>query len=151
MHLVQKHAICWRKGDFFVMITTRIIQIISGIAGLAALTLGLLIWIANLNVVNIHMIFGLIVTLALLTMSIIAVSTRGLRIWGIAGIVYALIVPIFGMTQFDILTGNLHWLIRTAHLLVGIGALALTGTMATRYMALKRIIAKPAAESQVVR
>jgi hypothetical protein len=133
------------------MITTRIIQIISGVAGLGALLLGLLIWIANMNLISIHMLFGLIVTLTLLIMSIIAVSTRGLRIWGVIGIVYALIVPVFGLTQFNILTGNLHWLIRTAHMLVGIGALALTGTMSARYMALKRTMVKPAAESQVVR
>jgi|SRR5215469_5461254 len=132
------------------MITARIIQIISGIAGLGALLLGLLIWITDANVVNIHMLFGLTVTLALLVMSIIAVSTRGMRIWGIVGIVYALIVPVFGMTQFNILTGNLHWLIQTAHMLVGIGALALTGIMGTRYMALKRIVVKPVTESQQV-
>ncbi len=133
------------------MITTRIVQIISGIAGLGALLLGLLIWIVNMNLTNIHMLFGLIVTLTLLIMSIIAVSTRGLRIWGVVGIVYALIVPVFGLTQFNILTGNLHWLIRTAHMLVGIGALALTGTMSARYKTLKRIVVKPAAESQVAR
>jgi hypothetical protein len=131
------------------MITTRIIQIIIGIAGLGALLLGLLMWIAKIDVLNIHMLFGLIVTLTLLVMSIIAVSTRGMRIWGIAGIVYALIVPVFGLTQFNILTGNLHWLIQTAHMLVGIGALALVGTMSARYKTLKHIIAKPAAESQV--
>ena len=87
------------------MITTRIVQITSGIAGLGALLLGLLIWIANMNLISIHMLFGLIVTLALLIMSIIAVSTRGLRIWGVVGIVYALIVPVFGLTQFNILAG----------------------------------------------
>lgn len=132
------------------MITTRIIQIISGVAGLGALLLGLLIWIANINLINIHMLFGLIVTLTLLVMSIIAVINRDMRIWGIAGILYALIVPIFGLTQFTILIGNLHWLIRTAHLLVGIGAMALTGTMGARYMVLKRSVVKPTAESQVV-
>ncbi len=132
------------------MITTRMIQVISGVAGLGALLLGLLIWIANINLISIHMLFGLIVTLTLLIMSIIAVSTRDLRIWGVVGIVYALLVPVFGLTQFNILTGNLHWLIQTAHMLVGIGALALTGMMGARYMALKRIMVKSAAESQVV-
>lgn len=135
---------------FFIMLTTRILQVILGIAGLGALTLGLLIWIADADVINIHMLFGLIVTLTLLVMSIIAVSTRGMRIWGIAGIIYALIVPVFGVTQFNILTGNLHWLIQTAHMLVGIGAMALTGAMSVRYTALKRTIAKPATESPVV-
>ena len=132
------------------MITARIIQIISGVAGLGALLLGLLVWIANMNLTSIHMLFGLTVALTLLIMSIIAVSTRGMRIWGIVGIVYALIVPVFGLTQFNILTGNLHWLIQIAHMLVGIGALALTGMMGARYAALKRIIAQPTAESQQV-
>jgi hypothetical protein len=130
---------------------TRIIQIILSIAGLGALTLGLLFWIANINLVGIHMLFGIIVALTLLVMSIIAVSTRGMRIWGIVGIVYALIVPIFGLTQSSILTGNLHWLIRTAHMLVGIGALVLAGIMSVRYASLKQAMAGPAVEPQRIR
>jgi len=133
------------------MVITRIIQIVLGIAGLGALLLGLLFWIAAIDLISIHMLFGLIVTLIILVMRIIAVSTRGIRIWGIAGIVYAFIVPIFGLTQSSILIGNLHWLIQTLHLLVGLGALALTGIMAARYGALKRPVVKPSTESQVVR
>lgn len=133
------------------MMTTRIIQIIIGIAGLGALTLGLLIWIANIDLISIHMLFGLIVALTLLIMSIIAVSTRGMRIWGIAGIVYALIVPVFGLTQFGILIGDLHWLIQTAHMLVGIGAMVLAGIMSARYAKLKHTMAKSAASPQAIR
>ena len=133
------------------MMTTRIIQVILGIAGLGALLLGLLFWIANIDLISIHMLFGLIVALTLLIMSIIAVSTRGMRIWGIVGIVYALIVPVFGLTQSGILTGNLHWLIQTAHMLVGIGAMVLTGIMSTRYMTLKQTIAKRGTEPRAVR
>lgn len=133
------------------MITARIIQIVLGIAGLGALLLGLLFWIANVDLINFHMLFGLIVALTLLVMSVIAVATRGIRIWGIVGIIYAFIVPIFGVTQTRILVGNLHWLIQTLHLLVGLGALVLTGMMAARYAALKRPVARPTAESQAVR
>lgn len=133
------------------MMTTRIIQIIIGIAGLVALTLGLLIWIANIDLISIHMLFGLIVALTLLIMSIIAVSTRGMRIWGIVGIVYALIVPVFGLTQFGILIGDLHWLIQTAHMLVGIGAMVLAGIMSARYAKLKHTMAKSAASTQAIR
>jgi hypothetical protein len=130
------------------MITTRILQIISGIAGLAALTLGLLFWFANIDLLNIHMLLGLTVTLALLIMSILAASTRGIRIWGIAGIIYAIIVPIFGLRQAFLLIGNLHWLIQVAHMLVGIGAMLLTGYLGTRYLTLRRASARPASESQ---
>lgn len=113
--------------------------------------LGLFIWIANIDLTDIHMLFGLLVTLGLLVMSIIALTASGLRIWGIVGIVYAIIVLIFGVSQSTMLVGNLHWLIQTLHLLVGIGAIVLTGTLGARYMTLKRGKASPPAESQALR
>jgi hypothetical protein len=130
--------------------TVRILQIIVGIAGLCALVLGLGIWIANIDLTDIHMLFGLLVTLGLLVMSIIALTARELRLWGIVGIIYAIIVLIFGVTQVNLLVGNLHWLIETLHTLVGIGAIALTGLIGARYTRLKRGEAQPAASSQAL-
>jgi hypothetical protein len=129
----------------------RILQVIVGLAGLCALVLGLVIWIANIDLTDIHMLFGLLVTLGLVVMSIIALTARGLRIWGLVGIVYAIILLIFGESQSTILAGNLHWLIQTLHTLVGIGAIVLTGFLGARYRTLKRGEAKPEASSQVLR
>ncbi len=129
----------------------RLLQIIVGIAGLCALVLGLFIWIANSDLTDIHILFGLLVTLGLLVMSIIALTARGLRIWGMVGIVYAIIVLIFGISLSTVLVGNLHWLIQTLHLLVGIGAIVLTGTLGARYRTLKRGKASPEASSQALR
>ena len=131
--------------------TARILQIVVGIAGLCALVLGLFIWIANIDLTDIHMLFGLLVTLGLLVMSIIALTAQGLRIWGIVGIVYAVILLIFGEAQSNILAGNLHWLIQALHTLVGIGAIVLTGALGARYRTLKRSEAKPSASSQTLR
>jgi len=131
--------------------TARILQIIVGLAGLCALVLGLLIWVANIELTDIHMLFGLLVTLGLLVMSIIALTASGLRIWGMVGIVYAIIVLIFGESHSTLLVGHLHWLIQTLHLLVGIGAIGLTGALGARYRTLKRSEAKPEASSQVLR
>ena len=126
------------------MSTIRLIQWIGGLAGLGALILGLLFWIAQVNVINIHMLLGLTVALALLILSIVAVFTKGMRLLGAVGIVYALIVPVFGLTQATLLVGSMHWLIQTAHLLVGLGALALIGVIGTRYVRLKRVSARVA-------
>src|SRR6266702_7696173 len=142
----EKVGVC-RKGE---IMTARILQIVVGIAGLCALVLGLFIWIANIDLTDIHMLFGLLVTLGLLVMSIIALPASGLRIWGIVGIVYAIIVLIFGVSQFNMLVGHLHWLIQTLHTLVGFGAIVLTGVLGARYMTLKRGEAAPAAESQAL-
>ncbi len=127
----------------------RIIQWIGGIAGLGALTLGLLFWIAQIDLRNVHMLFGLIVALSLLVLGIVGVFTRGMRILGVVAIVYALIVPVFGLTQVTLLVGSLHWLIQTAHLLVGLGALALIGILGTRYIRLKQETAKGATPQNV--
>jgi hypothetical protein len=130
------------------MTAARIIQIIAGIAGLGALILGLTFWITNIDLINIHMLFGLSVAILLLIMSIMAVSTKGLRIWGIVGIVYAIILPIFGLTQANILVTNLHWIIQTLHMLVGIGAMVLTGVMGARYATIKKATTRPVIRPQ---
>lgn len=117
--------------------TIRTIQIIVGMAGLGALTLGLLFWIATIELISIHMLFGLIVALSLLIISLVAIFNRDIRIWGIAGIIYALLLPVFGLTQSSILTGNLHWIIQALHMLVGLGAVFLAGTISARYARIK--------------
>ena len=131
--------------------TARILQIIVGLAGLCALVLGMFIWIANSELTDIHMLFGLLVTLGLLVMSIIALTAPGLHIWGLVGIIYAIIVLIFGVSHSNLLVGNLHWLIQTLHTLVGFGAIVLTGALGARYRTLKRGEAKPESSSQALR
>jgi hypothetical protein len=108
------------------------------IAGTVALVLGLLIWTLQLDSINIHMLFGLIVTIALLGISFLAAFTRGLRMLGIIGIVYAFILPLLGVNQETSLIGNLHWLIQVIHMLVGIGALAYAGMISVRYRRLRQ-------------
>jgi len=120
------------------MTAVRIIQWVAGLAGLGALALGLLFWIAQIDLINIHMLLGLTVALALLVLSIVMAATKGMRLLGAVGIVYALLLPVFGLTQSGILIGSMHWLIQAAHLLLGVGAVALAGIMATRYIRLKR-------------
>jgi hypothetical protein len=103
------------------------------LAGTVALVLGLLIWTLQLDVVSIHMLFGLLVALSLLVISILSAFTRELRVAGILGIVYAFILPLLGINQETLLVGSLHWLIEVLHLLVGIGALAFAGVLSMRY------------------
>jgi hypothetical protein len=129
-------------------------QWIGGIAGLAVLTLGLVIWIAQVSLTSIqvvHALFGLIVVLTLLILGIIALLTRGMRLLGTVSILYAPIVPIFGVTQATLLVGDLHWLVRTAHLLVGLGALTLLAIISLRYLRLKQTAHDVSRQPQPVR
>jgi hypothetical protein len=128
------------------MPVTRLLQIIAGVCGVIALTFGLGTY-TNANLITIHMLFGLLVSLALLVQAILAASTSGLRRLGIVSIVYALIVPIFGVTQQMIWVGNWHWLVEAAHLFVGVGAITLVGTLSARFLRLRKPAAVSRAES----
>lgn len=132
------------------MTAVRIINWIARIAGVGALLLGLTIWITGINISAIHMLFGLTLTLSFLILSIIMVLTRGMRLLGLAGIIYALIVPVFGVTQDGLLRGDLHWLIRVAHMLVGLGALTLIQIIYTRYQRLKQPLTEQSVAQQAV-
>jgi hypothetical protein len=96
-----------------------------------------LVLLARMGFPAIHEFFGAIGVFGLLILGGIAIWTRGSRVLGTGGVIYALVVPVFGMTQTLILMGSLHWLIQVAHLLVGLGAMALVMQIEKRYQRLK--------------
>ena len=108
------------------------------LAGIGAITLGLLHWFFRMSFLELHMLFGVLVTLALLTSGMVAIFTRKLRVLGAMAMVFALIVPVFGVTQMQILVGNFHWLIQVAHLLVGAVAISLTERIGEQYLQIKQ-------------
>jgi branched-subunit amino acid transport protein AzlD len=67
-----------------------------------------------------------------------------MRLLGIIGLVYALLLPIFGRTQATLLVGSLHWIIQAAHLSVGIGAVAFMGMLGPSFLHLKQVHTKEA-------
>lgn len=124
----------------------RLISLIARIALMIALVLGVVFWIAQLLAWNgllvllaevgfpkTHEWLATIGVLGLLILGIVALFTRGNRLIGAGSILYAVLVPASGMTQTLILEGNLHWLIRAAHLLMGIGAMYLALGIGKRY------------------
>jgi uncharacterized membrane protein YuzA (DUF378 family) len=126
----------------------RILKWIGPLAGIGAITLGLLHWFFRISFLQIHMLFGVVVTLALLSAGSVAVSTKELRVLGAIAIVFALIVPVFGITQMQILVGDFHTLIRVAHLLVGAAAVSLTERICEHYMQIKQ---EPVAGKEAVK
>lgn len=134
------------------MNVARLIQITAIVAGLAAVMLGMGTY-THANFASIHMLFGLLVALALLLLALMAVFFGATRRLGSIGIIYALLMPIFGVTQQAILAGEPHWLIEAAHLLVGLGALAFIGIISARLVRRKPVDSLSAAikVSQAVR
>jgi len=132
------------------MKTVHLISFLARVCLMLTLGLGLLYWIAQLflwggllmlltriGFPNIHEWIGSIGVLGLLILGGTAIWTQGSRRLGGGSILYALLVPVFGMTQTRLLEGNLHWLIQVTHLLVGIGAMMLVLRIEKRYRLLK--------------
>jgi hypothetical protein len=135
------------KGECSMFIFNRILMWTGQLAGAGAITLGLLHWFFRISFINIHMLFGVLVTLSLLIAGSIAVFTKGQRVLGAVAIVFALIVPVFGRTQMLILVGDFHWLIQVAHLLVGATAVTLIERLCKQYMQIKQ---KPVAGKEAI-
>lgn len=105
---------------------------------LVQLTLGVLFWTGNaFALIQVHMLSGMLFVVALWLQAALAARAGigfGLPVvafaWGI--LVFAL-----GMTQDSLLIGDLHWLIKVVHLLVGVAAIGQAESLAVR--SLKRL------------
>jgi hypothetical protein len=115
----------------------KILRIAVRLLGTIMIVLGLLFWSGNAyELLPVHMLLGLLLVLLLWTVAILAARTgeQPARV-GLA-LLWGIVVPVFGMTQAQVLPGDLHWLIRVLHLLVGLFAIGLVEMLTTR--ALKR-------------
>ena len=115
---------------------------IARVPALGAQLQGWLNWIANsTGFIFTHMVLGIAFALLLLALSLIELLTGRLRLLGASGIVYTLILTVLGFTQTGLLVGPMHWLIQTAHVVIGFGALVLVQVISVRDARLRRSVA----------
>jgi hypothetical protein len=110
------------------------------VAGTAALLLGIVRWVApdlSSSVGTIHVIAGAILAAGLAVLS--AMSARGgSPVLPVAGLAWAVLVPTLGLTQADLLAGGLHVVVQVAHLVMGLGAIALGEALILRIIRRER-------------
>ncbi|HEX6050516.1 MAG TPA: hypothetical protein VFZ21_14650 [Gemmatimonadaceae bacterium] len=115
--------------------TTAILQWIVRIVGIVQIVTGLLFWIGRaINLVPLHMMTGLILTIAILILTIFAGITGAQRGMIVAAVLLVIALPALGMTQTALLIGPWHWVIRVLHLLIGLAALRLGETFANHIL-----------------
>jgi hypothetical protein len=122
-----------------VRIATNVLRWAARLTGLFQLVVGLAFWTGNLlQLLQLHMLAGLIFTVAFLVIVLLAAVARVGIGPVLLGLVWAIVVPVLGMTQSTILNGpdDPHWIVKAAHLLVGFGAIGfadhLAGTILAR-------------------
>lgn len=105
------------------------------VGGVVQLILGTLFWADTAKaLIPVHIVVGSIVTVSLLTLAILALRANVPTPLGVVGIVWALVLPVFGGFQTILLHGSLHWIIQVIHLLLGVGAMVLAGIIAGRVL-----------------
>lgn len=126
--------------------TANILRILVSAIGAIMIVLGILFWTGNaLTLVTLHMLLGVALVLLLWVIAIMALVARANTVLALVGLVWGLIVPILGVTQFQLLPGSLHWMIQALHLLVGLFAIALANILARQIIEGGRVIRPGAA------
>jgi len=108
------------------------------------LTLGVVFWTGNAySFLPLHMLSGLLLVLALWIQAAIGARVGigfGLPI---VAFVWGILVVALGMTQDSLLSGDLHWLIKVIHLLIGLGAVGQAESLAMRTLRRSRTTVAP--------
>jgi hypothetical protein len=126
-------------GWLFLTATSSIATWITRVPAVGAQLQAGLSWIANSSsFIFTHMVLGIAFALLLLALSLIQFLTGRMRLLGASGIVYTLILTALGFTQTGLLVGPMHWLIQTAHVVIGFGALMLVQVISVRDARLRR-------------
>jgi hypothetical protein len=111
-----------------------VLQMIIRVLWVVNIVLGILFATGNLaGLVMLHETLGLVIAICLLILSVMAmVRARAVGL-GVAGIIVAILLPVVGMGQVDVLPGNGHWVVEVVHVLVAIAAIALAEMLGIRY------------------
>ncbi|MEW6683809.1 MAG: hypothetical protein AB1451_12950 [Nitrospirota bacterium] len=109
--------------------TIVVIRLVTWLSVVGAL--GVTFWIGHaLQLAPLHMFLGGLLVLSLWALALLSFRQGARRGLGAFAVVWGFIVPWLGMTQVQILPGEHHWVVRVAHLLVGVVALALAERLA---------------------
>ena len=103
------------------------------VAAAVQVILGIGFWTGHWpGLVNIHMLIGVLFVLSLWGLSGIALSQRRAVGLAVFALLWGVVIAGLGMTQRDILVGDLHWVIRVVHLVVSLAAMPLAERLAAQ-------------------
>jgi hypothetical protein len=110
-----------------------VVQMAIRLDALVLVTLGLLFWTGNaFNLIPIHMLLGIVLVLLLWVMAIFGAVNKAPIGLVAAAAVWGVLVVWLGLNQQTLVPGDLHWIIRVLHLLVGIAAVGLAEALGGR-------------------
>jgi hypothetical protein len=113
-------------------------QMLFRIFWLVNIVLGILFWTGRVTgLIPLHMLFGIILTVLLVILSILA-GVRGKPGLLVVGLIVAVLLPLVGLNQDSWDQGSGHWIIQVLHLLVGILAIVVAEAIGGRIKRLSK-------------
>jgi hypothetical protein len=97
------------------------------------LVLGILFWTGRAAaLVPLHILLGLLLVVCLLFLAAVALIRRTSPGFALLLVACALVLPVLGLTQDQLLIGSGHWLVQVLHVLLGVAAVGLAEVVAGR-------------------
>jgi hypothetical protein len=122
-----------RSGEPWRLTVLSVVHSLTRATGLLQLALGLVFWTGNLLVaVPFHIFNGILFVLLLEATALLAAMCGASRRLVAGAIAWGVVVILLGLTQTSILPGDLHWIVRLAHLAAGLVALGIAERLAAR-------------------
>ncbi|MBO0709046.1 MAG: hypothetical protein J2P44_11850 [Candidatus Dormibacteraeota bacterium] len=110
-----------------------VLQMIIRVLWVLNIVLGILFVTGNLDqLVMLHETFGILIATSLLILSILAMIRARAVVLGAAGIVIAILLPVVGMGQLDVVGGSARLTVEIIHVLVALVAIALAEMLGAR-------------------
>src|SRR5215831_1589998 len=107
-----------------MLIATTVANWVVRVLGVFQIVLGVLFWTGNaLTLTSLHITSGLVLVLALWVLAGIALAAGVPPGFSSVVFLWGLLVIALGLTQTRLLVGDLHWIIRVLHLLIGLTAI----------------------------
>lgn len=112
--------------------TVKILQMLARLLGVVQILVGLAMWFGWAPRATVfHTAVGSLFVLILWIIAAIALFTLSKRGVALFTLLWGALVLWFGMAQMTFLPGAGHWVIRVAHLLVGVAAIGLAERLAS--------------------
>lgn len=115
------------------MTATRLILMLLRIGAGVQVVLGIGFWTGHwVTLVDLHRTVGIVFVILLWTIGMLALVRRSNALLALLAMAWSLVIAGVGFAQQSILPGDAHWIVRVAHLVIGLAAMPMAERLARR-------------------
>ncbi|MEP6992214.1 MAG: hypothetical protein ABJA80_14880 [bacterium] len=122
--------------DVKTPVSPRALLLLLNISITLQVVMGIALWMGYAQGMrNAHMAIGVVFVVLLWAIAGFALAKRHRPGLAVLAIVWGLVIAGFGMVQTTLLVGDLHWVVKVAHLVIGLVAMPMAELLAKRKVA----------------